>query len=540
MLASTRSSAQTATPLDRFDPAPAGDAFFTVPSADVTQKLAVNAALLATIARSPLVLGRATGSDVTSEVVKHQLLLHVLGSVQLGARVAVDLDAPFTLSQASDGAFASTIGSAAVDDLRFGARVALMHQKGDLPAVAAAFSVWVPTGAQSSFGGGGSARWAPRLLLSAEYEHIAYSLELARRFQSADQSLIGSDTVIAGALGARFGHAQVGPEFYVSIPSLESDRFVVRGGNGAEIYLTGRYAIGDLSLGAGAGPGIGRAVGIPSFRAFLTAAYAFGGRAKPIDQAPSDDANSPKNIAPIAVIPKVELPADRDGDGVVDTEDACPDVAGDASISAEKRGCPPDRDHDGVVDAEDACVDVPGARAVDPKKNGCPVDSDGDGIFDDKDACPTERGIPSEDPKKNGCPEAVRVEGTQIVILQQVNFETGKDIIKADSFGLLQQVADVLNGHKDIARVAVDGHTDNRGGDKPNLSLSQRRAVAVERWLTSHGVDARRLEARGFGQRRPIADNATDAGRAKNRRVEFQILRRTEQGEAGWVDGPLP
>jgi outer membrane protein OmpA-like peptidoglycan-associated protein len=123
--------------------------------------------------------------------------------------------------------------------------------------------------------------------------------------------------------------------------------------------------------------------------------------------------------------------------------------------------------------------------------------------------------------------------------LQQVNFATGRAEIKPESFGLLGQVASVLKDHPEIARLSVDGHTDNQGGDKPNLNLSERRAISVVAWLTEHGIDARRLEARGFGLRRPIADNKTEAGRAKNRRVEFQIRRRAPEGEAGWRDGPV-
>jgi outer membrane protein OmpA-like peptidoglycan-associated protein len=232
-------------------------------------------------------------------------------------------------------------------------------------------------------------------------------------------------------------------------------------------------------------------------------------------------------------------PLDTDGDGVPDAEDACPSVIGDATPGAYRRGCPPDRDRDGIPDADDRCPDAPGVESTDPAKNGCPLDSDGDGIPDNLDACPREKGDPSPDPKKNGCPGSVRLEGTQIIILQQVNFETGRDEIKKDSFDLLGQVAAVLLQHPEIARLAVDGHTDDRGGDKPNVNLSERRALAVVKWLTNHGVDARRLEARGYGARRPIADNKTDAGRARNRRVEFLIRRRTDKGEAGWFDGPI-
>jgi outer membrane protein OmpA-like peptidoglycan-associated protein len=133
----------------------------------------------------------------------------------------------------------------------------------------------------------------------------------------------------------------------------------------------------------------------------------------------------------------------------------------------------------------------------------------------------------------------VRVQGEQIVILQQVNFKTASDVIEPGSFGLLQQLVEVMQQHPEIARVAIDGHTDNQGFERTNVELSRRRAAAVLRWMSEHGVDARRLEARGFGPKRPIADNKTAEGKAKNRRVEFQILRRTPRGEAGWQEGSV-
>ncbi len=99
-------------------------------------------------------------------------------------------------------------------------------------------------------------------------------------------------------------------------------------------------------------------------------------------------------------------PTDRDGDGIFDEKDACPDVKGPANADALKNGCPPsDRDHDGIFDEQDACPADAGYPNADPKKNGCPSsDKDKDGILDDQDACPDEPGVANPDPKKNGCP----------------------------------------------------------------------------------------------------------------------------------------
>jgi outer membrane protein OmpA-like peptidoglycan-associated protein len=199
-------------------------------------------------------------------------------------------------------------------------------------------------------------------------------------------------------------------------------------------------------------------------------------------------------------------------------------VAGVPSADPKKHGCPPDTDGDGIVDAQDACPALKGVPSADPKQNGCPPDTDGDGIRDDVDACPHEKGFANPDPAKNGCPKEVRVTAVEIVILQQIQFDTARATIKPVSNGLLDEVAGVLKDHAEITKVEVQGHTDSVGLKKQNKKLSQDRAESVMKALVTRGIASSRLTAKGYGQEMPIADNKTADGRQKNRRVAFTIV----------------
>ncbi|MEM9731439.1 MAG: OmpA family protein, partial [Myxococcota bacterium] len=201
-----------------------------------------------------------------------------------------------------------------------------------------------------------------------------------------------------------------------------------------------------------------------------------------------------------------EPPSDRDGDGIIDELDACPDDPEDYDGFQDEDGCPDlDNDADGIPDLEDACPDEPGP----PENNGCPdTDRDGDGVPDRVDNCPDEPGPP----QNQGCPEEQRVaiEEGQIEILEKIYFEFDSAKIQSRSFPLLDNVAAVLNAHPEIALIRVEGHTDSRGSDAYNLRLSQRRAESVVRYLeTKGGVSADRLEAEGFGETQPIIPDAT-------------------------------
>lgn len=101
-----------------------------------------------------------------------------------------------------------------------------------------------------------------------------------------------------------------------------------------------------------------------------------------------------------------------------------------------------------------------------------------------------------------------------------INFDTDKATIKPESQPVIDEIKQLLTGNNEL-KVLIEGHTDNSGTPAHNLKLSDDRAKSVKAVLTSAGIDAARLQAKGLGQNKPVADNGTEGGKAKNRRVEI-------------------
>jgi len=224
--------------------------------------------------------------------------------------------------------------------------------------------------------------------------------------------------------------------------------------------------------------------------------------------------DKPEPQAPVPVAPSVTA-KDGDGDGVPDVDDLCPDVPG----PPERRGCPlfTDRDGDGVSDDIDRCPELPG-----PKENfGCPwPDRDGDKVADKDDRCPDEPGSPDN----QGCPHRERlivVRRDRIELKQQIHFQPNRARILRDSYDVLDEVAEAIRDAP--VTVRIEGHTDNVGKRKENVTLSQARADAVKEYLIRGGVGEKQVTATGYGPKRPIASNSTREGRKLNRRVEFRL-----------------
>jgi len=224
-----------------------------------------------------------------------------------------------------------------------------------------------------------------------------------------------------------------------------------------------------------------------------------------------DSADNCPELAGIAS--NAGCPADADGDGIYDEVDACPNVAG----TEANAGCPVDSDKDGVADAEDNCPDLAGVAA----NKGCPADGDGDGVYDINDKCPELFG----EAERDGCPEVKLDEAERSLLtaaMKSVEFKTGSADLKSASANVLDKIANLMTKYPNY-KLDVNGHTDNVGDPAKNLQLSKARAQSCLAYLQSKGITKQRISFNGYGSRQPIDSNDTADGRARNRRVEFKF-----------------
>jgi OOP family OmpA-OmpF porin len=243
--------------------------------------------------------------------------------------------------------------------------------------------------------------------------------------------------------------------------------------------------------------------------------FQFAGVTAPAPKAPldsdgdgvTDNLDQCPNTPMGAPVDTKGCPLDSDGDGVFDYLDQCPGTPAGAAV--DSKGCPLDSDGDGVFDYLDQCPDTPAGAPVDSK--GCPLDSDGDGVYDYLDQCPgTPAGIP------------VDAKGCELKLTLRINFDSNSAVIKPDFQAEIEKAAEFVRANSNAPFILLTGHTDSMGKEAYNQKLSQRRAEAVRQALIdNYGLDGKKLIARGYGETQPIADNATEAGRYQNRRVEL-------------------
>ncbi len=581
--------------LPKFNPSVAGDRFFGVPSPYAAGEVTFHAQALLDYAREPLVLVREGNEEDLGAVVSDQMFVHIGLNFSIIDRFSINADMPFAVLSQGDAPNAGGIAfnqpsGAAVGDLRLGLRVRLVGDYHDAFQLGAGGYVWVPTGADDSYVSDGSVRGQPQLLMGGRADRFIWSMMAGPSFRKAStQGIIelGHEMNWGGGVGVLLleeRSLQLGVETYGGVnienPDSRSTNAEVLGG------VKWRLApwADMLELGLAGGPGLTTGIGTPAGRVVFNFAYT------PNIPPPRNDRDGDKITDEVDACPDTPgvpsedpkkhgcpLPAndpDRDKDGILNEKDACPDVPGVPNADPKKNGCPEkdadgdgilddvdacptepgvpsddpkkhgcplrDKDGDGVTDDVDACPDIAGVKTDDPKTNGCPPDTDGDGFRDPDDACPKEKGVDDPDPSKRGCPKLVRVTDKEIVILEQVQFDFGKSTIKRESDPLLDSVAQVLKEHPEILKIEVQGHTDNKGSKQLNSKLSDDRAKAVKDALIKRGVDAGRLVSKGYGPDKPIADNAKEDGRAKNRRVQFIVVDKKAPAGPNPASTPAP
>jgi len=203
-------------------------------------------------------------------------------------------------------------------------------------------------------------------------------------------------------------------------------------------------------------------------------------------------------------------PFDADADKIPDYIDVCSNTP--EGVPVDNLGCPYDLDKDGIPDYQDKCPNTPENIQVD--KNGCPLDSDLDGVPNYKDDCPETPAGAAVD--ENGCPPVVEVK--EMVLRSGANFATGSAQLLPSAYPELDKMVKVMKEEKN-SRWRIEGHTDASGSAEINKKISKQRAESILNYFLSKGISRTRFEAVGLGEDYPIADNSTEDGKARNRRV---------------------
>ncbi len=468
-----------------------------------------------------------------------QILLYPSVGIEILGRVGFNLLMPFVPGQwtgadpvsAGVGTGGMTGTHGAVGDARIDGRVVIWESEDHKTSFGGVAGFTIPTGTETAFGGD---RGATALLLgSVEHDfgdffitgHIGPHFKPFGSIGGPNGSLyIGNELryAVGAFLPLRDGRIRLGVEVWGStgMESVQGQNTFFNGQNTTVEWMgQGRLLLDEQKrVFANFGGGTRLSAGYGSADIRLMASIGMFFNFKDVD-AP---APPPKKIVPRAE----HYDDDADGDGYPDAIDKCPNEKEDGKGKETNDGCPlpPDADGDGIPDSKDKCPNE--AEDFDglSDKDGCPEeDNDNDKVPDVKDACPEEVGPPNRDASLNGCPTLTKLtDDGHVQILKSVEFDPGKPHIRPASFPILDEIVLLMKAQPEMT-IDVQGHTDSKGVHDKNVKLSQDRAAAVVTYITDHGISGSRLKSEGFGPDKPIDTNDTEAGRSKNRRVEFVV-----------------
>jgi OmpA-OmpF porin, OOP family len=452
---------------------------------------------------NPLV--RVARDDVTAHIVAHQIAFDLTASYAFASWFELGLHVPIAYLSGDD------LSEMALGDLRLLPKFRFLSDARDGVGLALLLDARLPSHTSAFYGGARLPGLAPRLLLDHRFGLSGFrlGLDVGVLVRKATEYLnVTAGTELQAGLGLGYRIAQGPVELLLDVRNAvgltETDR--------EEVGLEGLLAAAiDVTptwkIHAGGGLGLLSGFGVPTARGFV------GVRWEPSPNDPDrDGVRSParEKTEPAQRDDSTEqAPSAEEDPGA--SVDAVDDAAREAAIRGGYDACPElPEDFDGVEDDD-----------------GCPEgDADGDGVLDYLDRCPDEaetiNGFEDDDGCEDKGPAQIVIEEGRITILETIRFEPNSSNIDRRSHRIMDQIVLTLRKHRQID-VAIGGHTDSTGPRELNMRLSRDRARSVRQYLVRRGIPPGRLSARGYGPDQPIADNTTDDGKAKNRRVEFLV-----------------
>jgi len=441
----------------------------------------LDVALVADHAVRPLVEVLPEGDQV---IIRQLTTTNLAVSWSAWSRARVEFVAPIhPIGVSAAGAFWG------LGDWRLGAVIPVVRGHGWVPSIAFAPSVWLPVGMESRFVGNPGISAGGVVSLAGEYGRVGWIANLGARVgrMEPERNLEAGSGPLMG-IGAHYAvtDAVTVNAVLTSQGSSGWDQWPLEAMTSARVRLRG-----GVWATAGVGFGLNDDVGASAFRAEAGVGWS--------RRAPDLEVFAVNEPLIIEVEPEVDPNADRDGDGIVDLEDECPDQPETFDTFDDEDGCPE-------------------------------LDGDRDGVPFERDLCPEEPIYEEQDPRySDGCPKLAELSGDKIIITEAIYFLEDSFGIQRRSWPVLYAVRDILRDNPELEHVLIEGHTNDHGSAAYNYELSDRRSTAVMYWLISHGIDRNRLLAKGYGLDHPLVEHdAEDASRI-NRRVEFTVLRSEEE-----------
>ncbi len=476
-----------------FKPNSSSTTFFSQDAAEVLPSSTWNVGVGFHVSTSPLVLRDAeTGAALPNGVVvSSRTGAYLAGNYGFLQRFEVGVVLPFVLRQNGSGEMLvgnPQLNATSLADMRLDLKGRIWSM-GRMQLVAAV-STTLPTGDDETLLGETSMTVTPKVILGISRGGFRFGLNAGVKIRPQNEvsSLVLDDEFRFG-LGADYEllskRLWVMAESYGnrSLQSSDAEAFPV------EAIVGARYAVtGPWQLQAGAGTGLSRGYGTPSFRGLMTLAY------RPSEEAVAMLPPVAKEVVEKKTQVEDEGVVDADGDGILDADDLC-------AFEAE--------DMDGFED-----------------EDGCPeLDNDKDKILDVDDACPLKAEVLNGVDDTDGCPDAgiIVMKLDRVTIEEKVLFDRNRARVKHQGKKALRAIVMMYLQHPEWGQMKIHGHTDSQGPTDYNLELSQRRASRVRDVMISMGMDSTKISSEGFGEEKPLASNSDERGRMRNRRVEFII-----------------
>lgn len=493
----------------RFQPRVTSGGYFHTEGSDVRGTLdPFSLGLWLSYAHNPLIV--IEDDEVIEQIVSAQVAFDLTASYAFADWFELGVHLPLAYLSGDD------VSDATLGDARVLPKFRLLDDERDGVGLALLADVRLPTHTSQFYGGARLPAFAPRLIIDHRFGLTGFraglDIGVLLRDETRFRNVSAASEFQAGVgVGYRFDGGQSPVELMFDLRSAigmaetNPEETALEALLGASIDVTPEW-----KMNVGGGLGVLEGFGVPTARVFV------GLRWEPSPNDPDHDGlRSPTVEEDEHKVLEQPPPDEQTGEPVPTQEqaDAVDDAAREAAIRGGYDACPRlPEDLDGIED-----------------EDGCPEgDEDGDGVLDYLDRCDDEaetiNGFKDDDGCEDEGPAQIVVEEGRISILETIRFEPESSAIDRSSYGIMDQIALALRKHKEIERIEVGGHTDSTGSHDYNMRLSHARARSVRTYLLEQGIKPGRLSARGYGPDKPIADNETDDGRAKNRRVEFVVV----------------